>query len=460
MPADSTGTFQTRPQPGPLSRILGSVLEAGRAILNRRGGPSGKSGLGPETLGEFCAELIHHRGEASGLALAEASLIAYENLPADARGDFFDILARDFSANINQICSAAENYLDEPGIVRIDELRKAIESPCRRLFHRLNMVPGGTSTLVRMRGDILQLLPSRPDLKQLDTELKQLLIAWFNRGFLTLQRIDWNSPASVLEKFIEYEAVHEINGWEDLRSRLQQDRRLFAFFHPAMPSDPLIFLQVALGKGNANAIEPLIGFDRQILDTADADTATFYSISNCHKGLQGISFGNFLIKQVTAELRMELPHIRRFETLSPVPGFRPWVNQVMTGQVEHSAYGEDLEKAKTCLTVDGETTSDDPGASESCVRLCAHYLLNEKRGSQPADPVARFHLGNGALLDRIHWATDRSDVGQSRSFGIMVNYIYEPGEIEDRHEAYFAEGRIASSPAVRKLARIQGDQTW
>ena len=325
-------------------------------------------------LGEFCAELVHHRGEASGLALAEATLNAYENLPDDTRGDFFDILVRDFSANSDQIRRAAENYLDKPGIERIDELQKAIESPCRRLFRRLNMVPGGTSSLVKMRGDLLQLLPSQPDLKRLDTELKQLLIAWFNRGFLTLQRIDWNSPASVLEKFIEYKAVHEINGWEDLRSRLQNDRRLFAFFHPAMRSDPLIFLQVALGKGNANAIEPLIGFDRQILDTANADTATFYSISNCHKGLQGISFGNFLIKQVAAELHMEFPDIRRFETLSPVPSFRTWIDEILTGHVAHSAPDEDLKKVKTCLTGDGENTFDEPEASEAYIRLCAHYL--------------------------------------------------------------------------------------
>lgn len=453
MPADSTGTFQARPQPGALSRILGSVLEAGRAILNRRVGPSGKSGAGPEALGDLCTELVHHRGEASGMALAEEILNAYEYLPENARGTFFDILLRDFSANIDQIRLAAESYLGDPDIERIDELRKAIESPCKRLFRRLNVVPGGTSSLVKLRGDILHVLPGRPDLQRLDTELKQLLIAWFNRGFLSLQRIDWDSPASVLEKFIEYEAVHEISGWEDLRSRLKPDRRLFAFFHPAMPSDPLIFVQIALGKGRANAIEPLIGSERQVLESADADTATFYSISNCHKGLQGISFGNFLIKQVAAELRMELPHIRRFETLSPVPGFRRWVKDMLADRLDHSMPGEDLEDIRALVTGDGETTSDEPDASESCVRLCAHYLLNEKGGSHPADPVARFHLGNGALLDRIHWAADESDAGKSRSFGIMVNYVYEPGEIENRHELYFAEGRIAASPTVRKLDR-------
>lgn len=460
MPTDNTGTFQTQPQPGPLSRILDSVLEAGRTILNREGGLSGKSGAGPKALGKLCAELVHHRGEASGLALAEEVLSAYENLSDGARGILFDILVRDFSADRDQIRRAAEGYLTDPGIERIDELRKAIESPCGRLFRRLNMVPGGTSSLVRMRADILELLPGRPDLKRLDTELRHLLIAWFNRGFLNLQRIDWDSPASVLEKFIEYEAVHEINGWEDLRSRLKQDRRLFAFFHPAMPSDPLIFVQIALGRGSANAIEPLIGSERQVLNTADADTATFYSISNCHEGLQGISFGNFLIKQVAAELRMELPHIARFETLSPVPGFRRWVQGVLADQLDHSAHREDLEETRAFLTDDGEITFDDPGASETCVRLCAHYLLNEKRDSHPTDPVARFHLGNGALLDRIHWAADESDAGRSRSFGIMVNYVYEPGEIENRHEAYFAEGRIAAGPSVRKLVRVQGDQLW
>jgi malonyl-CoA decarboxylase len=452
IPTDNTGTFQARPQPGPLSRILDSVLEAGRAILNRRGGPSGKSGA--EARGDYCTELVHHRGEASGLALAEQTLNAYENLPEDARSKFFDMLVCDFSPNSEQIRRAAEDYLDDGGIERIDDLRKAIESPCRRLFRRLNMVPGGTSSLVRMRGDILQLMPSRPGLKGLDTELKQLLIAWFNRGFLTLQRIDWDSPASVLEKFIEYEAVHEINGWEDLRSRLKQDRRLFAFFHPAMASDPLIFVQVALGKGSANAIESLIGLERQILDTADANTATFYSITNCHKGLQGISFGNFLIKQVAAELSTELPMIGRFETLSPVPGFRRWTEDVLTDRMEHSVPHEILNTVGAFLADDGSESAVDPGARDACVKLCAHYLMNEKRDSHPANPVARFHLGNGALLDRIHWAADESEVGWNRSFGIMVNYVYEPGEIENRHEAYFAEGRIAASPSIRKLVRV------
>lgn len=453
-PAEDTGTLQTRPQSGPLSRMLDSVLEAGRAILNRQGGPRGKSGAGPEQLEELCIELVNHRGEASGLALAEEILHGYEALSADARGIFYDILVRDFSSDSDQLRRAAENYLADPNIERIDELRNAIESPCRRLFRRLNMVPRGISTLVKMRGDLLALLPERLDLRGIDTELKQLLIAWFNRGFLSLQRINWDSPASVLEKFIEYEAVHEINGWKDLRSRLKEDRRLFAFFHPAMPSDPLIFVQIALGKGNANAIEPLIRSERQVLDTGDVDTATFYSISNCHKGLQGISFGNFLIKQVAADLRLELPGVKRFETLSPVPEFRRWINDIVSGLLDHSAPGEDLETARAFVGDGDGAASHDPFVRDAFVRLCAHYLLKEKRGAYPADPVARFHLGNGALLDRIHWAADESDAGRTRSFGIMVNYVYEPGELENRHEAYFAEGRIAASSTVRKLVRF------
>lgn len=451
---EHVGLLQARSEPGTLSRILDSVLEAGRAILSRQVGPSGRSRAGPEQLGKLCIELVHHRGEASGLALAEEILQAYESLSADARDTFYQILVRDFSADADQITRAAQNYLTDPGTEHIDELRKAIESPCRRLFRRLNMVPRGISSLVRMRGDMLTLLPGQPDLKGIDAELKQLLIAWFNRGFLSLQRINWNSPASVLEKFIEYEAVHEINGWEDLRSRLQEDRRLFAFFHPAMPLDPLIFVQIALGKGSADAVEPLIRLDREVLDVADVDTATFYSISNCHQGLQGISFGNFLIKQVAADLRLELPGVKRFETLSPVPEFRHWINDVVTGLTDHAAPADDLEKVRGFVGGGDGPATHDLHARDSLVKLCAHYLLNEKRGAYPIDPVARFHLGNGALLDRIHWAADESDAGGSRSFGIMVNYVYEPGELENRHEAYFAEGRVAASAAVRKLVRV------
>jgi malonyl-CoA decarboxylase len=317
------------------------------------------------------------------------------------------------------------------------------------------MAPGGTSRLVKMRGHLLEALEERPELRPLDSDLRHLLIAWFNRGFLVLDRIDWSSSARVLEKIIEYEAVHEINGWEDLRGRLEDDRRCFAFFHPAMPDDPLMFVEVALTDSYATAIQPLIASDRETEDARQAATATFYSISNCHQGLQGISFGNFLIKQVTEELRHDLANIKHFETISPVSGFRRWLESVAINEEARDSLLEDLRLGNTFLQSRSDPTEHklSEQVHDAFLRLCAHYLLNEKSDGKPLDSVARFHLGNGASLERINWAADNSPTGMDRSVGIMVNYVYRLNDIEKNHEAYFAEGQIAASSTVRKLAR-------
>ena len=447
------GSLRTRNQPGAFSRILDSVLEAGRAILTRQRGSSGETDATPELIGTLCAELVMHRGEASGLALAREILDAFEALSDEGREQFFDILQRDFSTDSTLVVRAADRYGAAPSFERLDELRRATESPCLKLFRRLNMAPGGTSALVAMRGPLLGRLSERPELAATESDLRHLLIAWFNRGFLDLQLINWDSSAKVLEKIIEYEAVHEINGWEDLRNRLKEDRRLFAFFHPAMPDDPIIFVEIALGKGSAGSIEPLIRSERPILDTASPDTATFYSISNCHKGLQGISFGNFLIKQVAADLGAEIPGIRRFETLSPVPSFRGWIEKALASHAHADGLVDELQSVRELLVEDRSLDTVDDSVRHAALKLCAHYLLNEKRGDFPLDPVARFHLGNGAALDQIHWAADTSDVGRKRSIGLMVNYVYEEGEIEKNNEAYFAEGRVVASNGVRKLTR-------
>ncbi len=306
-----------------------------------------------------------------------------------------------------------------------------------------------------MRGHLLEVLEERPELRPLDSDLRHLLIAWFNKGFLILDRIDWSSSARVLEKIIEYEAVHEINGWEDLHGRLEDDRRCFAFFHPAMPDDPLIFVEVALTNRNATAIQPLIASDRKAGDARKADTATFYSISNCHRGLQGISFGNFLIKQVTEELRRDLENIKHFETLSPVSGFRRWLESSVTDEEYSDSLLEDLRSGNAFLRslLDSVESELSEQARDVFLRLCAHYLLREKRDGEPLDSVARFHLGNGASLERINWAADDSATGVARSASIMVNYVYRLDDIEKNHEAYFADGQIAASSTVRKLAK-------
>ncbi len=443
-----------QPSRGALSRILDSVLESGRAILSGQRGSTDRPAATPEFIGKLCQQLVDHRGEASGLALAREILDAYGALSDHEGNLFFDVLHRGFLTDSSKVIEAAERYGAGPDFESLDALRRAVESPCLKLFRRLNMAPGGTSVLVAMRGKLLAELGERPQLAAIESDLRHLLIAWFNRGFLDLQRINWDSSAKVLEKIIEYEAVHEINGWDDLRNRLKEDRRLFAFFHPAMPDDPIIFVEIALGKGSASSIGPLIQTNRQVLEASGQDTATFYSISNCHKGLQGISFGNFLIKQVAADLSAEMPGIRRFETLSPVPSFRGWLERGLAGNTNRNGLHEQLRKVQEIVHSHRSLQTLDDSVREAALKLCAHYLLEEKQVGVPLDPVARFHLGNGATLDYIHWGADMSDTGRTRSLGIMVNYLYEDGEIEKNHEAYFAQGRVVASSRVRKLARV------
>jgi malonyl-CoA decarboxylase len=288
-------------------------------------------------------------------------------------------------------------------------------------------------------------------LKLLDADLRHLFASWFNRGFLELRRIDWQSPAAVLEKLIAYEAVHEIKGWDDLRRRLAPDRRCFAFFHPALPGEPLIFVEVALVRGLATAMPPLLARETDEeaarAQAARADTAIFYSISNCQDGLRGISFGNFLIKQVVEELQAEFPQLKRFSTLSPVPGFRRWLMQrlaegsdpdtVLLPKLERDGWWHDLaqsEKLRPAL-----------------MRLCALYLTRQPSPGSRVDPVARFHLGNGARLERINWLGNVARRAIQESFGIMVNYLYDHDSIEDNHEAFVRDGTIVRSPDVDAL---------
>jgi malonyl-CoA decarboxylase len=452
---DDSGIYRTRKRPSTLSRMLDSILEAGRDILERSRADKRPHSGSPEDLGEQCRELLNHRGEASGIFLASEILAAYEVLPLEGRLLFFGLLSKDFSADPDAVIQAAESYRSEPSFERLTRVVKAAEAPRQKLFRRLNMAPGGTSRLVKMRGHLLEVLDERPELQPLDSDLRHLLIAWFNRGFLVLDRIDWSSSANVLEKIIEYEAVHEINGWDDLRGRLDEDRRCFAFFHPAMPDDPLMFVEVALTNSGVTAIRQLIASDREAEDPRQATTATFYSISNCHRGLQGISFGNFLIKQVTEELRNDPGTIEHFETLSPVSGFRPWLESTALIEETPESLMEDLNLGRSFLQGGHDLLEADSSEQvrDVFLRLCAHYLLNEKRDGKPLDSVARFQLGNGASLDRINWAADNSPTGMDRSAGIMVNYVYRLDEIEKNHEAYFAEGEIAASSTIQKLAR-------
>ena len=426
-----------------LGRTLGSVMEAGRDILaRRRSGLPAAAANSAAGMMALCRELLDHRGEASGLALAGEIIAGYQRLPPAGRLAFFSGLVSEFDVDANEVSAAAERYRARPDLEQLWSLTRAVEAPRQKLFRRINMAPDGTRTLVALRGHLLPLLRDHPGLRAIDSDLRHLFVSWFNKGFLELRRIDWSSPAMVLEKIIDYEAVHQINGWDDLRSRLREDRRCFAFFHPALANDPLVFVEIALTDAIPGDLAPLLVQQRKPA-TGRVNTVVFYSISNCHPGLAGISFGNFLIKNVVEELRKEMPALKTFVTLSPVPGFRRWLATAdLAGLVPEALVARVKEPLGRVV---------EQPVYDAQLKLCAHYLLREKSCDAPLDPVARFHLGNGARLHRMHGGADLSAKGREQSAGIMVNYLYDLARIEENHEAFFDEGRIAVSRTISRL---------
>ncbi len=435
--------------------------------------------------------MLSQRGEASGAAIARELQAAARALSDPELLEFYRFLATGFGPDPDALREAAQAYLASPDPHTASRLFDTAEPARQELLRRMNMSPGGTAALVAMRRDLLARARNDPTIHPLDTDLRHLFGSWFNRGFLELRRIDWQTPAAELEKLITYEAVHEIAGWNDLRRRLAPDRRCFAFFHPALPGEPLIFVEVALTEGLATAVQPLLeridDTDRATLDetrrklAARADTAIFYSISNCQDGLRGVSFGNFLIKQVVEELKTELPQLRRFATLSPVPGFRRWMEIRLAATAADAALAADEPGAAPLLRDDevvglrelgaeGEDTLslwraalaaapwfDDPAPAEAMrkplLRLCAEYLTDNRDGRGPSDPVARFHLGNGAQLERVNWLGNIAPRGISESYGLMVNYLYAPEHIEENHET-FVRGQVVRSRAVGELLDV------
>ena len=403
----------------------------------------------------LCEALLGERGEVSGAALARDTLAAYHALDERGREEFFSILASEFAPSPEAIGKAADAYRYDPTPENLIQLQELIDQARQELFRRLNMAPGGTQALVAMRGELLRGLKEHPDWRAIDADLLHLFRSWFNRGFLKLERIDWRTPAIILEKLIQYEAVHAVQGWRDLRRRLESDRRCFAFFHPQLPDEPLIFIEVALTRGVSAQVQPLLDINAPVAMPARADCAIFYSITNCQEGLRGTSFGNLLIKQVAEDLKREFPHLRTFATLSPIPGFRRWLDGP-EARVRLSM-GPNAEQRLALLS-----TVDQPGwhagevpepLQKLLMRLCAWYLLHAKHGAVPLDPVARFHLGNGAALERLNWLGDTSESGMARSAGMMVNYVYRLEDVERNHERYFAEHAVVASRAVEKLAR-------
>jgi len=406
-----------------------------------------------QNLLSLCDALLSERGEYASASLARGALVAYQGLDERQRDAFYDALARQYSPSAEAVSRAAAAYQAEPTPENLLRLQNSVEPARQELFRRLNMAPGGTAALVEMRRRLLTRLETHPHWRAIDLDLMHLLRSWFNRGFLRLERIDWRTSALVLEKLIQYEAVHAIHGWRDLRRRLESDRRCFAFFHPQLPDEPIIFIEVALARGMSAHVQPLLDVGSPVGTLANVDCAMFYSITNCQEGLRGISFGNLLIKQVAEDLKRELPHLRRFATLSPIPGFRRWLDENRM-RVAVGAEGKERLALLSRLEDPAWHLGEVPEALQSLLmRLCAYYLLNAKQGLEPLDAVARFHLGNGAALERLNWMGDSSEQGMSRSAGLMVNYVYWLAEVERNHERYFREHHIVASPLVEKLAR-------
>jgi malonyl-CoA decarboxylase len=435
------------------SDLLSSISERGRTLLRRVGSAEAKPD-GAELIA-LCEAVLSGRGEASGTAMAREVLDRYHHLDDAERLAFFETLTRDFGPDREKLAAAIESWRAQPSDEDASDLHFASEPRRQELIRRLNRAPGGTSELVAMRADLLRLMNSHQDLAAFDRDIVHLLSSWFNRGFLVLRRIDWSTPANILEQIIRYEAVHEIHDWNDLRRRIDPiDRRCYAFFHPALVDEPLIFVEVALTESIPGAIAPLLAADRQAVPVGRARTAVFYSISNTQRGLGGISFGSFLIKQVVEELRRELPKLDNFVTLSPVPGFMQWLKQANDVPVsdEDRALLENLERPDWFKNAE-------LGAQLRALLepLAAYYFLKARKPKgRLIDSVARFHLGNGARLERINWLGDVSQKGLRESAGIMVNYLYRLEDIEKNHEAYANQGEVIASSAVKKLLKTEG----
>ena len=403
--------------------------------------------------------LLSEKGELGGMALASELVDRLQDLPEEALAGYFDYMASELSPDPQAVLSLAQAYADAPSAATLLALTATVEPARQELFRRMNRVPGGTAAVLHLRRALLARLPGRPHLRAIESDLLHLLNSWFNPGFLQMKRVDWNSPAQLLERIIHHEAVHAVDGWDDLRRRLQPDRRCFAFFHPQLRDEPLIFVEVALLAEMPTAIAPLIDKHSTPLPTDRFREAAFYSISNCEPGLRGVSLGNFLIKTVAQQLQRELPRLRRFCTLSPIPGFAHWLlsEPDLSALPQLRKVGlDELQAARERLrTLCGGDLSALQGAAihagmdeihtAALCQLASAYLLLSP--TPAGDPVARFHLDNGARLERLNPRGNLSAKGLRQSFGMMVNYVYDLDKVEARH-AEFRQGEVARSRSV------------
>lgn len=407
-------------------------------------------------------------GELSARARAEEIAAIYRAADNAQRATILSLITHTFAperAALDRALGAMQSAVSDAELSRAEaQLRIALDAPRARFFTQFNLLPEGVKFLVDLRADLLALLPKDPSLEVLSVELDGLLTSWFDPGFLQLERITWQSPALILEKLMTYEAVHPIASWNDLRNRLDTDRRCYAFFHPRLPNEPVIFVEIALLKGAAETVQTLLDQNAPVQDPDTADTAIFYSISNAQRGLRGISFGNLLLKRVIEDLRRDLPKLKVFATLSPLPVFRKWLDQaakdstvltpVDAAKLAHAlgAAGNGVSLADALARPDW--TADAKLAEalrEPMEKLCARYLLKEKSGSQPLDPVANFHLNNGARVNRMFWLGDTSSRGMQQSYGMMVSYRYDLDEVDANHERFLRTGEITASSRVRRL---------
>lgn len=406
-----------------------------------------------EPLLASCRLLVSERGQANVYALALRVIDGYRSLPAARREAFFAALATEFGPDPKTVLDAATRYAQAPTAENLARLTTAVEPPRQELLRRINRAPGGTAMLLAMRNDLLALRKNNAELAAVDADFLHLLSSWFNPGFLRLERVDWQSSAALLEKLMEHEAVHEIKGWGDLRRRVQPDRRCYAFFHPQLAGEPLIFVEVALVDSMADAVAPLIESEPRAKLADSTKTAVFYSISNCQPGLRGVSLGNFLIKKVADQLHSELPQIKTFCTLSPVPGLTRWL---ASAPQQDDAWSPARQRVAAWREAHATPSTQDVQGMGKALQadlasLCAHFLVHATH-TPLADPVARFHLDNGARLERINFAADLSRKGVRESLGLMVNYLYEINTVEARHEQ-FTRGTISHSPAVKRLIK-------
>ena len=410
--------------------ILSSVMKGTRRLNRLRSKSFGKL---HKNINKAVESVMSTTGEVSSLVYSEHLLNLIEKLDDKSLYKFLNHLLSNYDIDTKKLIKDVKNYSSEKNDKNLQKIRISSEPQWIELFRRLNSTSNGTYRLVKLREKIRAM--NKPELKAFDSGLLKLFKYWFNPSFLVLEKIDWETPANILEKIIEYEAVHQINSWDDLRARLAPaDRQCFAFFHPLIPNDPLIFVEVALTTGLPESIQSIIKLERDEIDIEDANTAIFYSISNCHNGLLGISFGNFLIKKVASNLKRELPDLNQFMTLSPLPGFMKWME-------EYSPISFERCSEKNC-------------GDEELMKNAVKYLTkSERNDGMPNDPVSRFHIGNGASLEKINLNADTSEKGMMQSFGVMANYLYDLKVVEENHENFFKSKAVPVSNKIDSLKK-------